>query len=205
MGSSVQLRYQGGYTTQHALKVEEHLIVVTSLLRYSIGDVSPLVCCSSSVPEFKSVEKHLILKQQWFLMLLFFRSSSGTQFEGGSVDVYTMVENIKYPQDPDTHTITAAVHPELQVFVYDFKKNHGCTTFLRITKKTALHYRLLKISSDLVLSSRFLRIEISVSSTRVTPSSCLSLERHWGTKGKKRSILSSSMNVRFTKRVSRFL
>ncbi|KAF4071416.1 hypothetical protein AMELA_G00272820 [Ameiurus melas] len=38
----------------------------------------------------------------------------GTQFEGGSVDVYTMVENIKYPQDPLTHTITAAVHPELQ-------------------------------------------------------------------------------------------
>lgn len=34
MGSSVQLRYQGGYTTQHALKVEEHLIEVISVLQF---------------------------------------------------------------------------------------------------------------------------------------------------------------------------
>ncbi|KAI4891680.1 hypothetical protein NFI96_003696 [Prochilodus magdalenae] len=40
--------------------------------------------------------------------------NSGTQFEGGSVDVYTLVKNIDYPRDPHTHTIIAAVHPDLQ-------------------------------------------------------------------------------------------
>lgn len=40
---------------------------------------------------------------------------SGTLFEGGSVDVFTMVKNIYYPRDPQTHMITAAVHPDLQV------------------------------------------------------------------------------------------
>ncbi|KAL6466668.1 hypothetical protein MHYP_G00244720 [Metynnis hypsauchen] len=40
--------------------------------------------------------------------------NSGAQFEGGSVDVYTLVKNIDYPRDPHTHTIIAAVHPDLQ-------------------------------------------------------------------------------------------
>ncbi|XP_063042887.1 N-acyl-aromatic-L-amino acid amidohydrolase (carboxylate-forming) B-like [Engraulis encrasicolus] len=40
--------------------------------------------------------------------------NSGTQFEGGSVEVFTLVKNIDYPRDPDTKTITAAIHPELQ-------------------------------------------------------------------------------------------
>lgn len=40
---------------------------------------------------------------------------SGTLCEGGSVDVFTMVKNIDYPRDPQTHMITAAVHPDLQV------------------------------------------------------------------------------------------
>ncbi|XP_030635316.1 N-acyl-aromatic-L-amino acid amidohydrolase (carboxylate-forming) B-like [Chanos chanos] len=40
--------------------------------------------------------------------------NSGAKFEGGSVDVYTMVRNIDYPRDPHTRSITAAIHPELQ-------------------------------------------------------------------------------------------
>ncbi|XP_028330975.1 N-acyl-aromatic-L-amino acid amidohydrolase (carboxylate-forming) B-like isoform X2 [Gouania willdenowi] len=40
--------------------------------------------------------------------------NSGFVFEGGSVDVYTVVRNIDYPRDRDTHNITAAVHPQLQ-------------------------------------------------------------------------------------------
>ncbi|XP_056155957.1 N-acyl-aromatic-L-amino acid amidohydrolase (carboxylate-forming) B-like [Lampris incognitus] len=40
--------------------------------------------------------------------------NSGTVFEGGSVEVYTMVKNIDYPRDRETHNITAAIHPQLQ-------------------------------------------------------------------------------------------
>ncbi|XP_068164878.1 N-acyl-aromatic-L-amino acid amidohydrolase (carboxylate-forming) B-like isoform X1 [Antennarius striatus] len=40
--------------------------------------------------------------------------NSGTVFEGGPVDVFTVVQNIDYPRDPETHDITAAVHPQLQ-------------------------------------------------------------------------------------------
>lgn len=44
-------------------------------------------------------------------------------FEGGWVDVYTMVKNIDYPRDLETHEITAAVHPELQVQNDDDRKH----------------------------------------------------------------------------------
>ncbi|XP_076144429.1 N-acyl-aromatic-L-amino acid amidohydrolase (carboxylate-forming) B-like [Alosa pseudoharengus] len=40
--------------------------------------------------------------------------NSGTQFEGGSVEVFTLVKNIDYPRDPETRAITAAIHPDLQ-------------------------------------------------------------------------------------------
>ncbi|XP_041842514.1 N-acyl-aromatic-L-amino acid amidohydrolase (carboxylate-forming) B-like [Melanotaenia boesemani] len=40
--------------------------------------------------------------------------NSGTVFEGGFVDVFTMVKNIDYPRDSETHYITAAIHPHLQ-------------------------------------------------------------------------------------------
>ncbi|XP_062305466.1 N-acyl-aromatic-L-amino acid amidohydrolase (carboxylate-forming) B-like [Osmerus eperlanus] len=40
--------------------------------------------------------------------------NSGTQFEGGAVDLYTMVKNVDYPRDRETHNIIAAVHPQLQ-------------------------------------------------------------------------------------------
>ncbi|XP_071391865.1 N-acyl-aromatic-L-amino acid amidohydrolase (carboxylate-forming) B-like [Centroberyx affinis] len=40
--------------------------------------------------------------------------NSGTIFEGGSVEVYTMIKNVDYPRDSETHNITAAIHPQLQ-------------------------------------------------------------------------------------------
>ncbi|KAG7236575.1 hypothetical protein INR49_000772 [Caranx melampygus] len=40
--------------------------------------------------------------------------NSGTIFEGGFVDVFTMVKNIDYPRDSETRNITAAIHPQLQ-------------------------------------------------------------------------------------------
>ncbi|XP_060922462.1 N-acyl-aromatic-L-amino acid amidohydrolase (carboxylate-forming) B-like [Limanda limanda] len=40
--------------------------------------------------------------------------NSGTTFEGGFVDVFTMIKHIDYPRDDQTHNITAAIHPQLQ-------------------------------------------------------------------------------------------
>ncbi|XP_069025923.1 N-acyl-aromatic-L-amino acid amidohydrolase (carboxylate-forming) B-like [Embiotoca jacksoni] len=40
--------------------------------------------------------------------------NSGTVFEGGFVDMFTMVKHIDYPRDGETHNITAAIHPHLQ-------------------------------------------------------------------------------------------
>ncbi|CAJ1086251.1 N-acyl-aromatic-L-amino acid amidohydrolase (carboxylate-forming) B-like [Xyrichtys novacula] len=40
--------------------------------------------------------------------------NSGTTFEGGLVEVFTMVKNIDYPRDCVTCSITAAIHPKLQ-------------------------------------------------------------------------------------------
>ncbi|XP_065806375.1 N-acyl-aromatic-L-amino acid amidohydrolase (carboxylate-forming) B isoform X2 [Labrus bergylta] len=40
--------------------------------------------------------------------------NSGTIFEGGLVEVFTMVKNIDYPRDSETRNITAAIHPQLQ-------------------------------------------------------------------------------------------
>ncbi|XP_037532077.1 N-acyl-aromatic-L-amino acid amidohydrolase (carboxylate-forming) B-like [Nematolebias whitei] len=40
--------------------------------------------------------------------------NSGAVSEGGYVDVFTMVKNIDYPRDSQTHNITAAIHPHLQ-------------------------------------------------------------------------------------------
>ncbi|CAB1351901.1 unnamed protein product [Coregonus sp. 'balchen'] len=41
--------------------------------------------------------------------------NSGRQFEGGKVEVYTMVKNVHYPRDTETHGNTAAIHPQLQI------------------------------------------------------------------------------------------
>ncbi|XP_033962538.1 N-acyl-aromatic-L-amino acid amidohydrolase (carboxylate-forming) B-like [Pseudochaenichthys georgianus] len=40
--------------------------------------------------------------------------NSGTIFEGGFVEVFSMVKHIDYPRDRETRTITAAIHPQLQ-------------------------------------------------------------------------------------------
>ncbi|KAK2863159.1 hypothetical protein Q5P01_002692 [Channa striata] len=40
--------------------------------------------------------------------------NSGCIFEGGFVDVFTMVKHVDYPRDNETHNITAAIHPQLQ-------------------------------------------------------------------------------------------
>lgn len=53
----------------------------------------------------------LVLSPLLLVLLLF----SGTIFEGGSVDVFTMIKHIDYPRDSETHNITAAIHPQLQV------------------------------------------------------------------------------------------
>ncbi|XP_055084901.1 N-acyl-aromatic-L-amino acid amidohydrolase (carboxylate-forming) B-like [Periophthalmus magnuspinnatus] len=38
----------------------------------------------------------------------------GTVFEGGPVDVFTLVKHVDYPRDCSTHDIVAAIHPLLQ-------------------------------------------------------------------------------------------
>ncbi|XP_015254549.1 PREDICTED: N-acyl-aromatic-L-amino acid amidohydrolase (carboxylate-forming) B-like isoform X1 [Cyprinodon variegatus] len=40
--------------------------------------------------------------------------NSGCVFEGGSVEVFTLVKNIDYPREGGTHNITATIHPYLQ-------------------------------------------------------------------------------------------
>ncbi|KAM7366241.1 hypothetical protein PAMP_015695 [Pampus punctatissimus] len=40
--------------------------------------------------------------------------NSGASFEGGFVEVFTMVKHIDYPRDKETRHITAAIHPQLQ-------------------------------------------------------------------------------------------
>ncbi|XP_067257343.1 N-acyl-aromatic-L-amino acid amidohydrolase (carboxylate-forming) B-like [Chanodichthys erythropterus] len=58
---------------------------------------------------FSAMQEGVQLMLDWIRQF-----NSGTLFEGGSVDVFTMVKNIDYPRDPRTHMITAAVHPDLQ-------------------------------------------------------------------------------------------
>ncbi|XP_072525992.1 N-acyl-aromatic-L-amino acid amidohydrolase (carboxylate-forming) B-like [Salminus brasiliensis] len=58
---------------------------------------------------FIAMQEAVQLMLEWVRLF-----NSGAQFEGGSVDVYTLVKNIDYPRDPHNHTITAAVHPDLQ-------------------------------------------------------------------------------------------
>ncbi|KAI1883507.1 hypothetical protein AGOR_G00232250 [Albula goreensis] len=61
--------------------------------------------------------------------------NSGVWFDGGEVEVYTMVKNIDYPRDAETRTITAAIHPQLQD--HDFCLLHpGDPLFLTFSGKT---------------------------------------------------------------------
>lgn len=52
--------------------------------------------------------------QTWSCFKLFF-ACPGATFEGGFVEVFTMVKHIDYPRDKETRHITAAIHPQLQV------------------------------------------------------------------------------------------
>lgn len=44
---------------------------------------------------------------------------TGSTFEGGEVEVYTVAKSLDYPRDPATNEITAAIHPQLQVQNWD--------------------------------------------------------------------------------------
>ncbi len=88
--------------------------------------------------------------------------------------MYTMVKNIDYPQDPETHEIMAAAHPDLQVQKDDDRK----------------HWSDRRVNTSF-LSLPSGRTEISASFIPETPCSCLSPEKRYATKGTKRSIRSS--------------
>ncbi len=40
---------------------------------------------------------------------------TGSTFEGGEVEAYTLVKSVDYPRDPTTNEIIAVIHPQLQV------------------------------------------------------------------------------------------
>uniref|UniRef100_A0A8C9RSP8 N-acyl-aromatic-L-amino acid amidohydrolase n=1 Tax=Scleropages formosus TaxID=113540 RepID=A0A8C9RSP8_SCLFO len=63
------------------------------------------------------------------------RFNSGEQFKGDKMEVYTLVRNVDYPRDPATHSIIAAIHPQLQD--RDFcLLHHGDPLFLHFSGKT---------------------------------------------------------------------
>ncbi|TRY54385.1 hypothetical protein DNTS_031398 [Danionella cerebrum] len=40
--------------------------------------------------------------------------NSGTVFEGGELEAYKFIRSVDYPRNPETGTLTAAIHPQLQ-------------------------------------------------------------------------------------------
>ncbi|KAM9857113.1 N-acyl-aromatic-L-amino acid amidohydrolase (carboxylate-forming) B [Aulostomus maculatus] len=82
---------------------------------------------------FNTVKEALDLTFHWLQ-----KFNSGVTFEGGEVDVYTLMKSVDYPRDPATNEITAAVHPQLQD--NDFKLlQAGDPTFLSFTGETVKH------------------------------------------------------------------
>ncbi|KAM6941472.1 N-acyl-aromatic-L-amino acid amidohydrolase (carboxylate-forming) B [Lycodopsis pacificus] len=64
--------------------------------------------------------------------------NSGSAFEGGEVEGYTVVRSVDYPRDPATNDITAAIHPQLQD--NDFKLLHkGDPVFQSFSGETVKH------------------------------------------------------------------
>ncbi|XP_032387949.1 N-acyl-aromatic-L-amino acid amidohydrolase (carboxylate-forming) B isoform X1 [Etheostoma spectabile] len=64
--------------------------------------------------------------------------NSGSTFEGGKVEAYTLVKSVDYPRDPTTNNITAAIHPQLQD--NDFKLlKPGDPIFLSFSGETVKH------------------------------------------------------------------
>ncbi|KAJ8367278.1 hypothetical protein AAFF_G00323390 [Aldrovandia affinis] len=56
-----------------------------------------------------TMKKGVQLMLEWIRLF-----NSGTVFEGGEVEVHTVVKCIDFPRDPETHDITAVIHPQLQ-------------------------------------------------------------------------------------------
>ncbi|KAM4611579.1 N-acyl-aromatic-L-amino acid amidohydrolase (carboxylate-forming) B-like [Polymixia lowei] len=71
-----------------------------------IGPQPHGVVRSNTYTTMKSGVQHML---DWVRLF-----NSGTTFDGGSVEVYSMVKNVDYPRDRETHSITAAIHPQLQ-------------------------------------------------------------------------------------------
>nr|XP_046273237.1 N-acyl-aromatic-L-amino acid amidohydrolase (carboxylate-forming) B-like [Scatophagus argus]XP_046273247.1 N-acyl-aromatic-L-amino acid amidohydrolase (carboxylate-forming) B-like [Scatophagus argus] len=64
--------------------------------------------------------------------------NSGSTFEGGVVEAYTLVKSVDYPRDPTTNEITAAIHPQLQD--NDFKLlRPGDPVFLTFSGEVVKH------------------------------------------------------------------
>lgn len=82
---------------------------------------------------FNIMKEALDLTLEWLQ-----KFNSGSTFEGGEVEAYTLVGNVDYPRDPMTGEITAVVHPQLQD--NDFKLlQPGDPTFLLFSGKTVKH------------------------------------------------------------------
>ncbi|XP_053189997.1 N-acyl-aromatic-L-amino acid amidohydrolase (carboxylate-forming) B-like isoform X1 [Scomber japonicus] len=58
---------------------------------------------------YNVVKEAVDLTLEWLQKL-----HSGTTFEGGKVEAFSLVRSIDYPRDPTTSEITAAIHPDLQ-------------------------------------------------------------------------------------------
>ncbi|KAM3623586.1 uncharacterized protein V6R79_012985 [Siganus canaliculatus] len=64
--------------------------------------------------------------------------NSGSSFEGGQVEAFTMVKSVDYPRDPKTSELTAAIHPQLQDT--DFKLlRPGDPIFMTFSGETVKH------------------------------------------------------------------
>nr|XP_055060393.1 N-acyl-aromatic-L-amino acid amidohydrolase (carboxylate-forming) B [Misgurnus anguillicaudatus]XP_055060394.1 N-acyl-aromatic-L-amino acid amidohydrolase (carboxylate-forming) B [Misgurnus anguillicaudatus]XP_055060395.1 N-acyl-aromatic-L-amino acid amidohydrolase (carboxylate-forming) B [Misgurnus anguillicaudatus]XP_055060396.1 N-acyl-aromatic-L-amino acid amidohydrolase (carboxylate-forming) B [Misgurnus anguillicaudatus] len=61
--------------------------------------------------------------------------NSGTVFEGGDVEVFTLHKSIDYPRDPETRELTAAIHPQLQDRDFSLLKK-GDPVFLSFSGET---------------------------------------------------------------------
>ncbi|XP_072315142.1 N-acyl-aromatic-L-amino acid amidohydrolase (carboxylate-forming) B-like [Eucyclogobius newberryi] len=71
-----------------------------------IGPQPHGVVRSNTYTTMKNAVQHML---QWVHLF-----NSGTVFEGGLVNVFTLVKHVDYPRDCNTHDIIAAIHPELQ-------------------------------------------------------------------------------------------
>lgn len=64
--------------------------------------------------------------------------NSGSTFEGGEVEAYTLVKSVDYPRDSTTNEITAAIHPQLQDNDFQLLRP-GDPTFQSFSGETVKH------------------------------------------------------------------